>query len=173
MFYQQRIGPKKQHGVIAVESAFALPLTVILLLGMVDVSRMHLASRKAITAAQSASDLVAQETTVDATRLGDIGSAVKTIMLPFPEAKLSYQLLSVEKDWQGDVSVGWRYTGGLGSLSNSIPNQAIALAEPNGSVIAALVSYNHAPLFGLFPSVTFTELAMSKPRKTPVIPMLE
>ncbi len=163
----------RQNGSIAAEMGLVIPLMVIMLLGMIDMSRMHLAGRKAVNAAQAASDLVSQEVTVDNSKLDDIASAIRTIMEPFPASEVGFNVMSVEVDSDGNVSVGWRYTGGVLAGASGFPAAAGNLSERNGSVIAAIVSYSHAPLFGIFPPMTFTEVSLTKPRKVPVIPNLD
>lgn len=163
-------GSRRQRGVLSIEMGLVMPFVIMLLLGMVDLSRMHLAARKAVTAAQSAADLVAQETRIDGLRLDDIASAIRTILEPFPSGSVGFNLLSVVMDADGNTAVDWRYTGGLIDGEMAAPAGAANLAEPGGSVIAAVVSYQHAPLFGLFSPMRFTEVALSKPRRVSVIP---
>ena len=67
---------RDRKGVAALEFAMLLPLLVILLIAIIEVSNLHLAGRKATVAAQSAADLAAQERFVNATKLGDIVAAV-------------------------------------------------------------------------------------------------
>ena len=134
---------------------------------------MHLAGRKAVTAAQSAADLVAQETTIDGFRLDDIAAAIRTILEPFPSGSVGFNLISVVMDADGNTAVDWRYTGGLIDADMAAPAGAANLAEPGGSVIAAVVSYQHAPLFGLFSPMRFSEVALAKPRRVPVIPRID
>lgn len=164
---------RRQHGVMSMELGLILPFVIMLLLGMIDLSRMHLAGRKAVTAAQSAADLIAQETTIDTPRMDDIAHAINTILEPFPTASVGFDLISVEMDLEGNLAIGWRYSGGNIDVAESFPPGVMGLPEPGGSVIAAVVSYQHSPLFGLFSPMTFSEVGIAKPRRIAVIPRLD
>ncbi|MCP5142129.1 MAG: pilus assembly protein [Gammaproteobacteria bacterium] len=164
---------RRQRGVMSMEMGLILPFVILLLLGMVDLSRMHLAGRKAVTAAQSAADLIAQETTIDTPRMDDIARAITTILEPFPAAAVGFDLISVEMDMEGNLSIGWRYSGGAIEVAESFPPGVMGLPEPGGSVIASVVSYQHAPLFGLFDPMTFSEVGIAKPRRVSTIPRLD
>lgn len=164
---------RDRKGVAALEFAMLLPLLVILLIAIIEVSNLHLAGRKATVAAQSAADLAAQERFVNATKLGDIVAAVGAIMRPFPAAGLSYDIASVEADLDGNVGVGWRITqGGIQGGGCGVPAPALNLISTNDSVIAVTVVYQYRPALNfIFGDINITEQAFARPRRIRIIPL--
>ena len=163
----------------AVEFALIVPVMLLVWVGTVELAELHLASRKVTVAAQTAADLIAQEKSVTEAQLEDVIAAVNAIMVPYPTTSMSYDLVSVEADTDGSVSIGWRFTQGTASAGiGGIPPKAPPLLTENDSVIVAVISYQHQPLFDIgivteIVDVNITEEAYSRPRKVSKIPLIE
>jgi len=136
--------------------------------GTVELSLLHLASRKVTIAAQSAADLISQEVSVTEATLEDIDQAINAIMAPYPTDTLVINLVSVTADNDGNVAIDWRYNGGFagGGALGAIPPRAIPLVGRNDSVIVAIISYRHQGNFDLFVTDReITEEAFVRPRR--------
>lgn len=161
-----------RRGVAAVEFALMLPILVILLIAIVEVSNLHLAGRKVTVAAQSAADLAAQEPFVTAGKLADIIASVNAVMAPFAVGGMGYEIASVEADFDGNVSVGWRITQGSLQGAGGATQKARELVSTNDSVIAVTVTYVYRPALDfLFGDLDIVEEAFSRPRRVRVIPL--
>ena len=159
-------------GLGAVEFALILPFLLFLWMGVVELIELHLAGRKATIAVQTAADLIAQEQSITLAKLQDITAAVNAVMEPYPTANMGYKFASIEADIDGNVSVGWQFTQGNISSSDSVPAQALPLVTQNDSVIAAVITYQHDTIFDLIvPDVDLKEEAFSRPRRTLKIPL--
>ena len=106
-------------------------------------------------------------------------AAVNAIMVPYPTISIGYDLVSVEADTDGNLSIGWRFTQGTASTSiGGISPQAPPLLTENDSVIVAVISYQHQPPFDIgivteIVDVNISEEAYSRPRKVSKIPLIE
>lgn len=159
------------RGVASVEFALIVPVMVMLWVGIIEVANLHLAGRKATVAAQAAADLVAQRLTVGATSIADIAAAMNAIFVPFPSAPMSYEIVSVQTDAGGVVSVGWRVTRGSLDGNTTVPPAALPLVSTNDSVIVVTVIYLYHPTLDLiFGDLNIEEQAFARPRRTLIIP---
>ena len=170
---------KETRALGAVEFALIVPFMLLVWVGTVELAELHLATRKVTVAAQIAADLIAQEKSVTESQLEDVVAAVNAIMVPYPTISIGYDLVSVEADTDGNLSIGWRFTQGTASTGiGGIPPQAPPLLTENDSVIVAVISYQHQPLFDIgivteIVDVNISEEAYSRPRKVSKIPLIE
>ena len=156
----------------ATEFALIVPFMLFLWAGLVELTELHIAGRKATVAAQTAADLVSQEQAVTIPQLEDIVAAVNAIMAPYPTQTMGYDIASVEADIDGNVSVGWRFTRGTVTAGGGIPPRALTLVTQNESVIMAVITYQHRTTFNLVISdVDIAEEAYSRPRRVRIIPL--
>ena len=160
----------------AVEFVLILPFMLILWMGVVELIELHLSGRKATVAAQTAADLIAQEKSITSGQLDDIVAAVQEVMKPYPTSNMGFDFASVEADFDGDVSIGWRHAAGTVEAGTNIPARAIALVTQDDSVIAVKITYTHEARIKLAePIINFvmpeiTEEAFARPRRTLKIP---
>ena len=160
------------RGLGATEFALIVPFMLFLWAGLVELTELHIAGRKATVAAQSAADLIAQEQSVSVPQLEDIVAAVNSIMSPYPTQTMGYDIASVEADIDGNVSIGWRFTRGAVGAGGGIPPRALTLVTQNESVIVAVITYQHRTTFNLVVSnVDIAEEAYARPRRVRIIPM--
>jgi Flp pilus assembly protein TadG len=162
---------KDEKAAAATEFALIMPFMLVLWVGLVDVSNILSANRKVVSAAKSAADLVARETSVTDEKLNDVVSAVKMIFAPLPTSKLSINISSVvfdpstgapELDWETSETT-------IVMEGDSILTDVEGLGQAGDSVIVVSVTYEHDYLFPQFwtgLSVSFFERAYAKPRRS-------
>ena len=157
-----------RRGIAAMEFALVLPIGLVLLFGISEVSTAFLIDRKVSRATHIGADLVAQETTMDFDKVADLFTAMETILVPFPPTNAYMRITSV---WlnpdTNDVEVDWSEArnGVPDSGKYILPNGLIA--QGGDSVIVAHVIYDHSPLFdgSGFGELTLEDKAYLKPRR--------
>jgi len=155
-----------RKGTVSVEAALVLPILISILLGMVEISNYIELSRKAMSAAQTVADLVAQEPSHTDATLAQIRDAAALILNPFPvdANSLSVTIASIGFDDSGDVDPLWQdpYDGSI----VGDPNDAVGLGDPTESVIMVTLSYVYdSPFNFLFTDKrTLNETAFARPR---------
>ncbi len=148
-----------------------MPVLLVVLLGMVELSAYLEATRKAMSAAQTVADLVSQEKRISTTAMDDIREAANVIMNPLSPSGTEGSLLI--------GSVGFRESDGaprllwLDSGNSSLtldPNEASNLGIGGESVIMVRLDYNYSSPFGfMFQSETMRERAYVRPRLSRLI----
>lgn len=138
-------------GIAAVEFALVLPLMLLMYIGIIDLTRDVIASRKLDILSRTLSDLVSQQTSgsITNTQLATIFSASTTLMQPYTLAGLTMTLSEViiQAKSNGtccDALVKWSYTqnGTLracGAPLTQVPNGT--LPSPT-NIPAALINAN-------------------------------
>jgi len=164
-----------RSGMAALEFAIILPMMLILFCGAVEITNLYTADRKVVQAAQSCADLIAQEKSINSTKLADIARAVELVLEPYPSTGLAFRISSVEFDpLTGAPRLGWQQIiGGFSGAGRPAPTQSAAnLGLPGESVIIVDLSYNYTPLFSsILPDrFAINELAAARPRRVRVIP---
>jgi Flp pilus assembly protein TadG len=159
-----------RRGLVALEFALILPFMLLLLCGVAEVTSLYSADSRIVQAAQSCADLVAQEKSVDGTKLDDIAEAVRLTMEPMPEQSLAFRISSVIFDPNtGAPSVAWQRTVGAfsGTGKPSPTTSAAGLGDPGDSVVIVDLSYGYTPVFtNILPQgFTIDELAAARPRR--------
>ena len=112
---------REQSGVAAVEFAVILPVLLLLYIGIVDVTRGVVASRKLNLLSRTISDLVSQQPTsltVPISQLSTILASASAVMQPYPLTSLKLTVSAVDiKAKSGskppvccDAIVRWSYT---------------------------------------------------------------
>lgn len=111
----------ERAGVAAVEFAMLLPLILLLYVGIVDVTRGVIASRKLNLLSRTISDLVSQQPTslaVPIAKLSTIFASASAIMQPYPTTSLKLTVSAVAIQAKAgskpatccDVVVNWSFT---------------------------------------------------------------
>jgi Flp pilus assembly protein TadG len=159
-----------RRGLVALEFALILPFMLLLLCGVAEVTSLYSADSKIVQAAQSCADLVAQEKSIDGTKVDDIAEAVRLTLDPMPEQSLAFRISSVVFDAStGAPSVAWQRTIGAFNSAGapSPPTSAVGLGNPGDSVIIVDLSYGYTPVFrNILPQgFTIEELAAARPRR--------
>ena len=171
----------KRRGIAAVEFGLALPIWIILFLGVADLSYCLLVNQRVERIAYSVCDIVTQSSKVTVSDLNNTLLAAGQLMQPFAFGNKGVVIVtSVYKPTGLSPTIEWQYTGG-GSLvrSSQIGNIGMTPSLPNGltlndndNVILAEVYYNFSPLFvnlGLVQASDIYRVTAYKPRLSPLI----
>lgn len=114
-----RLFRRDARGIAAVEFAIILPVMLLLYIGIVDVTRDVIASRKLNLLSRTVSDLVSQQPTgltVPVAKMSTILGAASAVMQPFSSAPISLTVSAVDIRLKSDaktccdVVVRWSYT---------------------------------------------------------------
>ena len=155
-------------GMVAAEFALLIPALVMLFAGVVELSNMTIAGRKALRAAQSVGDLLAQEVIVSDEDVTNVFKAAQLIMEPFPTDTLQVGAASVRyDDDDGSPYVDWEESYNSGSI-NGLLSMAADMGEAGESVLVVGVTYEYEPVFLtslIGNSMTIEEEAVLKPRR--------
>lgn len=157
--------------VAAVEFAMIVPVLLLIMLGVTELSNALTAKRKLLNAMQSTADLIGQTTDISDSDLTDIYTAAQLVMNPYDTSNMTIGIASVRFDnTTGDPSVDWSSSFNGGAVTN-----ATTLAEGRGEEGASIVivygTYSYSPLSSIIIPVpiTLTETSYVRPRKVSYI----
>jgi len=177
---------KAREGLAAVEFALIAPVLGTMLLGTIELCNALECHQKVTMVASSASDLVAQTSTVSSSDMNDVFNAATAIVYPFDQSNISIVVSSVLSDGTGNGTVAWSVANANGT---KLPvNTPITLSQPimstcdaNGnctacaksacSVILTQVSYSYVSPIGKYfvGSVPMTDYFYERPRKSTTV----
>lgn len=162
-----------RRGVSALEFALIMPMIIVLIFGMANISQALMAQRRINHIASSMGDLTAQSQTMADPDFQDIFSVAGFMMKPLDATSLSIRISSVIVDVNNKPRVDWSVVGptlapGLthGDQVTTLPVGLISTA--GDSVIMAETSYTFiAPVKALMPNgINFKEVYYFRPRKS-------
>lgn len=154
-----------RKGAAAIEAALLLPVLISMILGMVELTRYIEATRKAMSAAQTVADLVAQDSSHSDATLGEARTAASLVMDPLSTTAdtFSMTIASIGFDANGASELLWQdpYDG-----TNTVdPAVADGLGDPNESVIVVRLTYTYtSPFDFVIDQRTLSESAFARPR---------
>jgi uncharacterized membrane protein len=148
---------RDRRGGILVETALAIPVLVVLLLGCIEMAQFLLVHQKLNRAASTMADLVSQPATISAAEVDQLFDAAQHLLEPFDlEAHGHVIVTSVSRE-EGDptATIDWQREGG-GSLAAAsrigVPSGPADM--PDGfevregeNLIAAEIFYDYEPMF--------------------------
>jgi Flp pilus assembly protein TadG len=170
---------KNKRGMAAVEFAFVLPILLTMLLGLVELSQA-LSLRADITNMSStASDLIAQESSVTSSDLTNVFNALSAMIFPFNSGPSTITITSVIDGGTGHPpKVAWSCTqGGTAETKGSAPSTTLPTglitAGDGTSVIWSKVTYAYnSPIsYFLVGTKNWTNNFYLKPRRVLQIPI--
>jgi Flp pilus assembly protein TadG len=135
-----------RRGVSAVEFALIAPVLILVYFGLAELSTGLTAKQRVSHATSAVGDLVAQaDKPLSTSDLDNIFTAARTIVAPFPTAKLGLQVTSITGDASGKPLVDWSDVSGTG-LTKRKKNDPVDLPpglidEPGETVIMAEATY--------------------------------
>jgi Flp pilus assembly protein TadG len=176
----RRIGRfrKSKSGVAAVEFALVAPVMVTLLLGTVELCNALSCHQKVTMLASTGADLVAQATSVSATDMSNVFSAVDAIIYPFATANTKIVISSVVSDGNGGGTVDWSKQQNATALTTgssvTLPNGLMPKDQCGAnacSVIFVQVTYEYSSPFGKFflGTVPMTDSFYARPRRSATV----
>lgn len=141
-----------RKGVAALEFAASLPLIMLLIFGVIEVTRFILVAQMVTNVSRTVADLTSQGGVTDLTSLERMLDAVEFVARPFDIQTDGRVIVSSISESGGSPDMNWQHCkGGLTTASNiGIPGNLPTL--PNGIVrsgftlIAAEAFYNFEPL---------------------------
>lgn len=158
------------RGLAAVEFAMILPIMLTLYFGTLETADALTASRRVANVAETAADLVAQETTVSSADLNDVFAASTAILTPFDTAPIKITISSVVASSSNVTTVAWSsaYGGATARTVNSSITLPTGLTTANSSIIMAEVTYSYVSPIAHFivGPITMTETAYLRPRRS-------
>jgi Flp pilus assembly protein TadG len=162
---------KATEGLAAIEFAFIAPVLIILFFGTVEVCNALICRQKVTTVAASASDLVAQDSTITTAQIQDVFSALNSIIYPFPTSTSQIVITSIKNDpnHAGQYVVDWsQASSGTAHTPGASISVPAGLVTASGSVILSEVNYTYTPLATHFFTGPFTmsDSFYSRPRKS-------
>jgi len=132
---------KDLRGVVAVEFALILPVMVVMLTGLAEVSNLMMAERRVSGAAHAVADLIAQETDVTNSDLDDIFQAAALIMEPFDSGDLTIGAVSVRyADADGTPFQDWSDAFNGGSVWLTATKFSAYAAKSSGRFLGCSLS---------------------------------
>ncbi|MFP6744553.1 MAG: TadE/TadG family type IV pilus assembly protein [Alphaproteobacteria bacterium] len=157
---------KNLRGVVAIEFALIVPVMLIILTGIIELSNYMMAARRVTGAAYAAADLISQETDLNIAGFIEILEVTQLIMAPFDTTKLSFGVASVRYDDDtGEADLKWeaRINGGTVDEAESL---ASGLGDAGESVIIVSTKFAYTPLFNIVfsGSYTLSDTAITRPR---------
>ena len=170
---------KNRSGLAAVEFAFVLPILLSMLLGLVELSQA-LALRADITNMSStASDLIAQESSVSSSDLTNVFNALNAMVFPFDSAPVTITITSVIDGGTGQQpKVAWSCTkNGTAETKGAAPTTTLPAgmitAGDGSSVIWSKITYTYTSSISYFliGARTWTNNFYLKPRRVLQVPI--
>jgi Flp pilus assembly protein TadG len=179
---------RKRGGTASIEFAFALPVLLVMFMGVFEVSQALIMYMKVIDVADTVSDLVSQQRQITTTDIDNYLAAGQLVMTPSPGNGLGLAIASVIFDGTtGNPSVAWQVTeGGAAAMTAADLQTAVApigtalgsgacnptAANPCNSVIVAQASYtyNSALSYLIQHPIAMSARVFSRPRAVFVIP---
>jgi Flp pilus assembly protein TadG len=149
-----------EDGVVVTELALILPLLLIILAGIVEVSNYVLLNMKAQHTVVSLGDLTTRSSTISADTVADVYTAIEEIMAPYPTSTRSKVIISAlsidEASTVTDPIIIWQCTSpsagvsagsALGEYSESVDftSETITMREGETLVVTEFF-YNYEPL---------------------------
>lgn len=165
---------RNEEGAILAELAFAMPVFVTFLMGIVEVGNYLFVNLKLQHSVVSIADLVTRDENIDEATIADIFDAAPHIMAPFEMGEDSVIFVTAVSQLPDEVaSIFWQRSGG-GSLSQTsefgIEGEAPSLPagltmRDNETVLATEIFYRYEPLiFQFVPAQTIRKAAFFRPR---------
>ncbi len=167
-----------RQGVAMIEFAFALPVMLILIIGVVEMGRLLLLEQKLAHVARTMADLVSQEGTLAASDFNNLFSAVRFVAEPFDMSEKGTVIVSSVSvvNSSSPPVMNWQRAG-AGSLSASssigqpgvdTPNLPANFTVREGyTVIVAEAVFDFSPLFSssIFPPHRINRIAWFRARR--------
>ena len=163
---------RREHsGVAALEFALILPLMAVMLMGMVEIFSLIQAYGKALSAAQTVSDLTSRADSQTTASMNAIVTGAQAVLYPLASdsTHLGIQVASVGISSAGQPVLLWSFSWGS---APAVDISAASGLAPNGqSVIMVSSRYTHeSPLNYILGDVSMDYSAVSRPRVVRLIP---
>lgn len=158
-------------GVSAVETAILFPVLIMMLTAVYDLGQGVVLSQKVNSASQVIGDLIARNEFVDSALIDDVINAGELALMPYSSEGLSYDIVSVEFDADGDAFELWRRTFNMDATDQPLLD-AVGLGTEGEGVVVVSVQYTYEPFFNEFfvGNMLMNERAFLRGRKSLTVP---
>lgn len=160
---------RARDGLAAIEFAMLAPVVVTMFLGSIELTDALACKQKVTGMAATAADLVAQEKSVSSTDIGNVYSAINSIVYPYPTTGLQITITSLTYASATTGTVAWS------NAQNATPRTAgstvtvpTGVITSGGSVILVEVVYPYASSVAkyLSGSTNITSTFYARPRRS-------
>lgn len=141
---------RKKDGVVSIEAALLFPVMILLLLGMIDITMLLSAQRKATVATSAVVDLATQvSTNVTTNQLDGFMDAVDSILQPYASNEIEIELFNYRPSGS-NVNLEWSHARGScgGTPSNFGTTELKNLTEEDNDILVGRVCVNFTPIVG-------------------------
>ena len=148
----------ERRGSVYIETAFALPVLIFMVMGSIELGRYLLLNQKLQNAAMSIADLAARDDTLSTAQLDDLFNAVNLVVSPFDFATDGKAIVSGVSAAVDDAPEVYWQRSGAGALGVASEIGAVgdaAVIDPrlpvraDETIIAAEIFFDFKPFFGL------------------------
>ena len=172
-----------EKGIALVELAFAMPVLLVMLSGVIEMSRYILIHHKILRLTSEISDLVTQSPSMSVAEMNVLFSAADYLIHPFDLSTNGVIIISsVSGTGEDPVKVNWRQCGagnlsvtgmvGAEGANATVPNNLDV--DPLDNIIIAEVYYDYEPLIfdNIVESKRLSRVAIHSPRISSLISIL-
>jgi len=162
---------KDQSAMAAVEFALIAPFMVLVFFATVELGAAVDVRARVTDVAATASDLVAQETSVSTSDMSNVFAALNSILYPYPSAPAQIVISSLVDNGRGATTVAWSSAQNATPLvvgaTVSVPTGLITSGSGQ-SVILTQITYPYTPPLATYSTGTFTMTSKfySRPRRS-------
>lgn len=174
---------RDRRAATAVEFAVIVPLALLLLIGEYTLTDAMSTQRKVTITAHTIADLVARQSSVDATLMSEILNASAQIVSPYNMANTSVVVAELTTDGTGNTTVTWSQAVNGAALTQGSPftlpdsvKQAVLSEQGTPPVPVSLIyanaSFKYTPVLksNLFGPMVFSSSYYENPRTIGCIP---
>jgi Flp pilus assembly protein TadG len=165
---------KAKSGLAAVEFAFIAPVMIVMFFGAIELCQAIDCRARVNRVASTASDLVAQTTTVATADMTNIFNAASSILFPYSTSGTQIVVSSLIDNGQGGAKVAWsnaqNATARTAGSTVTVPTGLI-VSGSGGSVIFTEVTYTYVPVTTkvLTGNITLRASFYSRPRRSATV----
>ncbi len=164
---------RDRRAATAVEFAIVVPVAMALLVGEYTLTDAMSTKRKLTITAHTIADLVARQSSVDATLMTAILNASAQIVSPYNMTYTSVVVAELTTDANGNTTVTWSQAiNGPALTQGSAFVLPAGMTVPNTSLIYSSATFNYTPVLksNLFGPMVFHSIFYENPRITSSVP---
>jgi len=162
---------RAREAMAAVEFAFIAPIMILMFFGSVELTMAVDCNTRVASIASTASDLVAQETTVSSTDMSNVFSALNAIIYPYPSGSAQIVISSLVDAGSSTVKVAWsdaqNATPRTVNSVVSVPTGLITSGSGSSVILTEVTySYSSPTTQVLAGTITMKSSFYSRPRRS-------
>ena len=162
---------RDRRGTVAIEFAFALPITCMMVFGLYEITEGVITYMKVAAAANTVEDLIGQASTastgIGVNEINNYYIAAQIVMYPNLGSDLGLAITSVYYDSNGaNPTVAWSVERGGAPVITNPTGYVSGLGSENGSMIIVQATYTFISPLGYFITspITITSKVIGQPR---------